>query len=90
MATKLRGYTSAWWDKVQEMRLRKGKSKISSWEKMKSRLKEKFLPLDFVQMVFSQFNKLCQESKSVMDCTKSFYKLMAHNDLQESEEQLVA
>ncbi|XP_059632678.1 uncharacterized protein LOC132275240 [Cornus florida] len=49
VAKRFRGYASAWWDKVQKMRLRKGKPKISYWEKMKSRLQEKFLPLDFAQ-----------------------------------------
>jgi hypothetical protein len=54
VATRLRVYASAWWDKVQEIRLRKGKPKISSWEQMKSRLKEKFLLADSAQMAFSQ------------------------------------
>ncbi|KAK0592440.1 hypothetical protein LWI29_019234 [Acer saccharum] len=87
---RLRGYASVWWDKIQEMRLRKGKPKIHSWDKMKSRLKEKFLPVDFAQTSFSQFNNLRQESKSVQDYTEEFYKLMARNVTQEIEEQLVA
>ncbi|KAH0997855.1 hypothetical protein GBA52_021719 [Prunus armeniaca] len=60
-------------DKAEDMRLRKGKSKISSWDKMKSRLKEKFLPVDFVQTNFSQLNNLHQESKSVQAYTEEFY-----------------
>lgn len=33
------------------MRLHKGKPKISSWEKMKSRIRDKLLPLDFAQSI---------------------------------------
>lgn len=65
VGTRFRGYASAWWDKVQEMHLRKGKSKISTWEKMKSRLKEKLLAAGFAQTTFSQFNNHHQEGKSV-------------------------
>lgn len=81
VATWIHGYASAWWDKVQEMRLRKGKPKISSWENMKYRLKDKFLPVYFAQMAYSQFNNLRHESKSVIDYTKEFYQLMAHDIL---------
>ncbi|KAK9920986.1 hypothetical protein M0R45_029520 [Rubus argutus] len=76
VATRLRGYASTWWDQVQEVRLRKGKPKISSWEKMKTRLKEKFIPLDFAQSSFSRYNNLRQEAKNVVDYTEEFYKLV--------------
>lgn len=90
VATRLRGYASSWWDKVQEMRLRKGKPKIASWEKMKARLRENFLPLNYAQGIFMQFNTLQQGNKSVVDYTEDFYKLMARCDNQESEDQLIA
>lgn len=90
VATRLRGYASTWWDQVQEVRLRKGKPKISSWEKMKTRLKEKFIPPDFAQSSFSRYNNLRQEAKNVVDYTEEFYKLVARNDVQETEEQLTA
>ncbi|KAG6472144.1 hypothetical protein ZIOFF_069601 [Zingiber officinale] len=90
VATRLRGYASAWWDKTQEMRLRKGKSKIISWEKMKARLRQNFLPANFAQTIFMQFNTLQQGNKSVTDYTEEFYRLMARIDNQESEDQLVA
>ncbi|KAM1763574.1 hypothetical protein EV2_002937 [Malus domestica] len=72
------------------MRLRKGKPKISSWEKMKTRLQEKFLPLDFTQYSFSQFNNLHQETKSVVEYTEEFYKLSTRNDIQETKEQFTS
>jgi hypothetical protein len=81
VATWLHGYASTWWDKVHEMRLCKGKRKISSWVKMKSWLKEIFHPVYFAQMAYSQFNNLRHDSKSVIDYTEEFYQLMAHNDI---------
>ncbi|XXG48299.1 hypothetical protein AAC387_Pa02g2791 [Persea americana] len=75
---------------VQEMRVRRGKPKISSWKKMKCRLRENFFPPDFTQSIFSQFNNINQDNKSVVDYTEEFYKLMAHNKTQEIEEQSVA
>ncbi|XXG75894.1 hypothetical protein AAC387_Pa08g0364 [Persea americana] len=57
---------------------------------MKCRLRENFLPPDFGQSIFSQFNNIHQDNKSVVDYTKEFYKLMAHNKTQETKEQLVA
>jgi len=44
VALKLRKYASIWWSNVVTKRVRKGKGKIRTWEKMKSKLKSKFLP----------------------------------------------
>ncbi|KAJ7971568.1 RNA-directed DNA polymerase [Quillaja saponaria] len=56
---------------------------------MKSGLRQRFLPLDYAQAVFSQFNNLLQGTKSVHDYIEEFYKLMALKSTQETEEQLV-
>lgn len=72
------------------MKLRKGKSKIVSWEMIKARLRENFLLIDFAQSIFIKFNTLQQGNKSVTDYTEEFYKLMARSSSQESEDQLVA
>ena len=77
-------------DKIQEVRFLKGKSKISFKEKMRSRFKEKFLPPNFTQTIFSQLNNLCQNTKNVFDYTEEFYKLLARNDTQEMVEKLLA
>lgn len=59
------------------MRLCKGKPKFSSLEKINSRLKEKFLPLNFAQAIFLQFNNPRQKSTSLLDYLEEFYKHMA-------------
>lgn len=40
------GHASIWWDQVQVRRQRKGKGKYMRQDKMRSRLRDKFLPSD--------------------------------------------
>ena len=42
--TILKGHAAIWWDELQTSRMRKGKSKIKQWDKMVSKMKEKFMP----------------------------------------------
>ena len=56
--TKLKGHAMIWWDHVQKDRTKKGKDKIKTWKKMEKRLREKFLPLDYAQTLFRQFQNL--------------------------------
>ena len=44
VALKLRKYASIWWSNVVSKRVRVGKGKIRTWEKMRSKLRSKFLP----------------------------------------------
>jgi len=48
VALKLRKYASIWWANVVAKRARKGKAKIRSWEKMRDKLKDKFLPSHYL------------------------------------------
>lgn len=50
--------------------------------------KAKCIPSDFAQSSFSKYNNHHQEGMSVLDYTEEFYKLVARNDIQETEEQL--
>ena len=53
-------------------RAKKGKSKIRSWRKMKSKLKEKFLPSHYLQENYSKLHHLKQGSMSVEEYTREF------------------
>jgi len=65
VALKLRKYVSIWWSNVVYKRVRKCKGKIKTWEKMKAKLKSKFLCPYYLQDNFLKLHHLKQGSKSV-------------------------
>ena len=87
VALKLRKYASIWWSNVVAKRARKGKGKIRTWEKMKSKLKSKFLPPHYLQDNFLKLHHLKQGSKSVEEYTREFEQLLLKCDLKEDESQ---
>ncbi|KAF9614589.1 hypothetical protein IFM89_019372 [Coptis chinensis] len=90
VATKIRGRAATWWQQLKVVRLRRGKEKLESWEKMKKRMRVEFLPYNHNRVLYQQLQNLRQGTKSVDDYTKEFYHLIARNDLSDSEEQLVS
>jgi len=70
-------------------RARKGKGKIRSWRKMRSKLKPKFLPPHYVQDNFTRLHNIRQEGRSVEECTRDFERLLMTCDLRESEDQII-
>ncbi|KAK1414879.1 hypothetical protein QVD17_30640 [Tagetes erecta] len=90
IATRLRGRASAWWQKTKLTLSRLGKQKIVTCAKMKKCLRSAFLPHNFQRLMYQRLQNLKQGSKSVDDYTTEFYQLVARNDIQETEEQLVS
>ncbi|KAD4983107.1 hypothetical protein E3N88_19778 [Mikania micrantha] len=90
IATRLRGRASAWWQQLKLTRNRLGKSRIATWGKMKKCLRSNFLPHNYQRLMYQRLQNLKQGTKSVDDYTTEFYQLIARNDIQEPEEQLVA
>ncbi|KAK9151391.1 hypothetical protein Syun_009700 [Stephania yunnanensis] len=82
--------TMAWWQQQKLMRNRNGKTKITLWEKMKKHLRVEFLPYIFQRLMYQRLQNLRQGAKSVDDYTTEFYQLVARNELQETNDQLVA
>jgi len=60
VALRLRKYASLWWTNLCAKRVRERKSKIRTLEKMKSKLKARFLPPTYVQDCYSQLHHLNQ------------------------------
>ena len=52
--------------------LRERKTKIRTWEKMKTKLKARFLPRTYVQDCYSQLHNLNQGNLSVEEYTREF------------------
>lgn len=90
VATRLRDRAMAWWQQLKNTRARMGKSKIVTWEKMKKQLRAGFLPYNFQRLMYQRLQNLKQGTRSVEDYTTEFYKLVARNDVYDTEDQLVA
>ncbi|GJS92900.1 putative reverse transcriptase domain-containing protein [Tanacetum coccineum] len=90
IATKLRGRASAWWQQLKLTRERVGKPRITSWQKMKKCMRDNFIPYNYQRHMYQRLQNLKHGSKSVEDYTTEFYQLIARNDIQETEDQLVS
>ena len=87
VALKLRRYASVWWQNVISSRVRKGKGKIRTWEKMREKLKSKFLPSHYIQDNFLKLHRLRQGTMSVEEYTREFEQLLLKCDLKEDDAQ---
>jgi len=58
VALRLRKYASLWWMNLNAKRLRERKTKICTWEKMKTKLKAWFLPPTYVKDCYSQLHNI--------------------------------
>ncbi|KAG2667313.1 hypothetical protein I3760_15G108400 [Carya illinoinensis] len=87
---KLKGQARAWWESVEEQLRHTRRPAISNWGKMKERLKEKYLPIDYEQMMFEEMLQLRQGSLSVDQFTDCFHELTVHSKIVETEHQTLA
>jgi len=87
VALRLRKYASLWWTNLNAKRTRERKSKIATWDKMKAKMKARFLPSTYVQDQYMLFHHLNQGKLSVEEYTREFEKLMIKCDIHEPKEQ---
>lgn len=90
IATRLRGRASAWWQQLKLTRERVGKPRVTTWRKMKKCMRANFIPHNYQRLMYQRLQNLKQGAKSVEDYTTEFYQLIARNDIQETDEQLVS
>ena len=57
---KLKKGAAAWWEQLQTQRCCAGKSLIRFWLRMRQLLKERFLPVDYDQILYQQYQH-CQQ-----------------------------
>jgi hypothetical protein len=69
--------------------VRGGKLKITSWEKLLSKMRPAFLPYNYLRTMYQRLQNWSQGSKYIDEYTEEFYKLLVWVDLSESDEQLV-
>ena len=70
---KLKGHAKIWWQEIQLERLRRGKEKITRWDRMVDKLKKQFIPVDYELDLFKKMHGLKQAGRSVQEYTEEFY-----------------
>jgi hypothetical protein len=90
VAYKLKGGAGAWWHRLQEDRRLRGEPRVRSWRQMKNLLKGRFLPADYDQILFIQFQNCAQGNRTVSEYTEEFLRLQVRCHLGETEDQQVA
>ncbi|XP_013601267.1 PREDICTED: uncharacterized protein LOC106308675 [Brassica oleracea var. oleracea] len=89
VTTRFRGHTASWWSQTTLSRTRRGKEKITSWEKLKKHMRKTFIPYNFERLLFQKFHNIRQGSRSVEDYSNEFYLMLTRVDIHDSEDQLV-
>ncbi|KAI0516557.1 hypothetical protein KFK09_009234 [Dendrobium nobile] len=84
VACKLKDGASAWWQQVLQTRRREGRRPVRQWNRMKQLLRGHYLPTDYEQMLYMQYQHCSQGQRSVNDYTEEFYRLSARNNLNEN------
>jgi len=90
VAYRLLGGASAWWEQLQISRLRQGKGMVQTWTKMKRLLRSRYLPPDYEQILFKQYQDCRQGNRTIETYLEEFHRLSSQNNLLETEAQQVA
>ncbi|XP_028755921.1 uncharacterized protein LOC114715291 [Neltuma alba] len=80
---KLVGSARKYWQFVQTNLERLGQPPVTTWEEMKLKLKEKYVPVSHLSMLFNQLNNLKQGTSSAVDYVSRYDDLLIRNDLNE-------
>ena len=75
VALKLKARALAWWEQIEVNRRRNGKRSIASWEKMKKLKKARFLPPNYEQTFYNQYQSCWQGTQSIADYIEEFHQL---------------
>lgn len=89
IAMKFCGHAAAWWTQLKAKRVRLGKRKIMAWDKLKNKLRKKFLPYNYDQIMFQRLQNLRQGSRSVEDYSTEFVLLLTRVAHHDSDQQIV-
>ena len=87
---KLKGHAKIWWQEVQLERNRRGKEKITRWDRMVDKLKKQFIPVDHELHLFKKMQGLKQVGKLVQEYTEEFYQLPIRAGHAEANKEKVA
>ena len=83
VACRLKGGASAWWERLQNRRIREGKQPIRTWFRMKQLLKRDFLPPYHEQLLLQQYQVCHQGVGSICEYPADFMRVADRDDLQD-------
>ncbi|XP_013613453.1 PREDICTED: uncharacterized protein LOC106319616 [Brassica oleracea var. oleracea] len=89
VAIRFRDRAAAWWSQSKTTRARHGKTKISTWDKLKREMKKIFLPYNYDQLMFQKFQNLRQGTRTVDEYATEFFKMINRVELRDTEQQVV-
>ncbi|KAG7532342.1 Zinc finger CCHC-type superfamily [Arabidopsis thaliana x Arabidopsis arenosa] len=90
VATRFRGHAASWWQQTKTTHARAHREPIGSWDKLKKKLRETFLPHNYDRTMYNKLQNLKQDSPSVDEYAEEFYLLITRNDIFDSQLQLVS
>ena len=85
---RLRGTTLTWWTSIQNGRIERRLDKISNWVRMKTMLKQQFLPSDLAIQLKIRRNNLKQREMDVMTYTERFHTLSIKGGVEDEDEKV--
>jgi hypothetical protein len=77
---RLMGGASAWWEQLQLTRIRQRKGMVQTWSKMRRLLHYRYLPPDYEQILFQQYQDCKQGSRTVQTYVEEFHILSSRNN----------
>lgn len=83
---KLKGYGVDWLKGEQKNRTLRGKATISTWEKLKKRMRDRFIPSNYMRNQYIKWSTLQQGYGSVEEYVKEFDRLAITCEINENEE----
>ena len=86
----MKGVARLWWHNIENQVHRIGQPPIDTWDEMKLKMKEHFLPTDYEQLMYTKLFSFKQGTKSVEEYTEEFHELSIRNQVRESNAQLAA
>jgi hypothetical protein len=90
VVTRLKGHASLWWDEIQDEKTSKGKKKMKSWDRMVTKLKDKFIPKEYHINMFKRLQNLRNKGIIVKKYTEEFYNMNIKVGQRERDEEKVA
>jgi retrotransposon gag protein len=86
---KLTKLAAVWLEGVQKQRRREDRERISTWEKLKTHLRRRYVPRNYSQQLGMQWGTLRQDNWSVSNYIQEWEKLSVVCDTNETEEMMV-